>query len=357
MRNPSRLKVLSLSLALSWGLFVALPVAAQNETVMNEPVTQEMAFAAWLADVKADALINGIDAALVDEALGGLMLDPKVIELDNKQAEFTQTFNQYASKRLSDTRIAKGREMMKTYRADLTQVAAKYGVQPRFIVAIWGLETNYGGFTGGNSVIRSLATLAFSSTRGSRAGYFRKELLVALQILQDGHIAPDDMQGSWAGAMGQGQFMPSSFVEYAQDFDGDGRNDIWLNVPDVLASIAYYLQRHNWSANITWGRQVLLPPNFSEIEDDIAQANPTNGCRAQNAHSKKLLLSEWNYLGFRRLNGDALPRVDITAALVRPDEDSGLAYLVYDNYTGILRYNCSNFYALVVGQLADRVAE
>ncbi len=154
--------------------------------------------------------------------------------------------------------------------------------------------------------------------------------------------------------MGQGQFMPSSFFAYAQDFDGDGRRDIWTNHKDIFASIAYYLKRHKWQPEYTWGRQVTLPKGFEEISKTLPSANPDSGCRAERSHLQSLSLEEWNNLGLRRLNGDELPRVDISARLVRPAGESGPAYLVYDNYIRILRYNCSNFYALVVGRLSDQ---
>lgn len=336
------------SLTLAGLFFLFLPIkfaAAEDLTPEN--------FSAWLNTVKQDALGEGINELLLDKALGGLEFDPKVIKLEDRQPEFTITYQGYANQRLSDWRINKGREMMAAHKDELAAVGKAYGVQPRFIVAIWGLETNYGNYIGGYNVIRSLASLGFAAPRDSRKEFFRKELIQALKILDEGHIAPEAMEGSWAGAMGQGQFMPSSFFAYAQDFDQDGRRDIWTNYSDIFASIAYYLQRHNWQPEYTWGRQVLLPDGFAEVSKTFDSANPDAGCRAERSHLNALSLHDWNALGVRRLNGDPLPDVDITARLVRPAGDKGPAYLVYDNYLRLLRYNCSNFYALVVGRLAD----
>lgn len=310
-------------------------------------------FEAWLENIRAEALEAGIDAVLLVKTFENLEFDPKVVALEGRQPEFTTTYQGYANSRLSAWRISKGKEMMAQYKNELEAVGKAYGVQPRFIVSIWGLETNYGTYVGGFNVIRSLASLGFGAPRDNRKALFKKELMSALKILDEGHITPEAMEGSWAGAMGQGQFMPSSFFAYAQDFDGDGRRDIWTNHKDIFASIAYYLQRHKWQADFTWGRQVTLPEGFAKVANGFESANPNAGCRAERSHLNPLTLKEWNALGLRRLSGDDLPDVDISARLYRPAGETGPAYLVYDNYVRILRYNCSNFYALVVGRLSD----
>ena len=258
-------------------------------------------FDEWLSGVEQEAAAEGVSDEVVRLAFEGLAFDPRIIEIASRQAEFTETYQEYAAKRLTPARIAKGREMMEKYRPELDAVAEAYGVPPRFIVAVWGLETNYGGQTGGFDVVRSLATLGFGSASEPRRAYFRRELLKALRILEQGHVDRANLQGSWAGAMGQGQFMPSAFFSFAQDFDGDGRIDIWGTPADVFASIANFLRLHGWREDVTWGRAVNLPASFSEDDDSLASEGD-KACAAENRLSKQLTLSEWNALGVRRLN-------------------------------------------------------
>ena len=309
-------------------------------------------FQSWVADLRVEALENGIRADVFDAAFDGMELNPRVIELDRRQPEFTQTFQEYMNRRVSETRIKRGLEMMTKHRDELRAVADAYGVQPRFIAAIWGMETNYGSYTGGMSVVQSLATLAFDPRRSA---FFRKELLAALKILNDGHVQPDAMLGSWGGAMGHSQFMPSSFFAYAEDFSGDGKADIWGTTIDVFASIANYLKRHGWRDDLTWGRGVILPDDFSTQEEAIARLPDARGCRATRSHSRPLKLSEWQEMGVRRLNLSDLPDRDIEAWLVRPAGPDGPAFLAYHNFNRILNYNCANYYAMAVGHLADQL--
>jgi membrane-bound lytic murein transglycosylase B len=241
--------------------------------------------------------------------------------------------------------------MMVEYREPLRAVADHYGVQPRFIAAIWGLETNYGSFTGGMNVIQSLATLAYDRRRSD---FFRRQLFSALQIIDEGHITASEMKGSWAGAMGQSQFMPGSFIAYAEDFDKDGRRDIWNTPVDVFASIANYLKAHGWDDRYTWGRSVRVSPDLLPTKGDLAQETPPASCsRALRNHSRMLSLVEWDRRGVKRLNGEALPMVEIKASLVKPGTIADQAFLTYGNYRAILSYNCSDLYALAVGHLAD----
>ncbi|GER01230.1 murein transglycosylase [Iodidimonas gelatinilytica] len=324
---------------------------AQSEIEAMAEKPSVPVFAEWLEGVRLEARERGISQATIDAALSDIHPNERVVELDRKQPEFTQTFEQYLEKRVSDIRIKRGREMMVKHRDSLRKVAEKYGVQPRFIAAIWGLETNYGAYTGGMNVVQSLATLAYDQRR---AAFFRKQLFAALTIIDEGHIAAADMMGSWAGAMGQSQFMPTSFNAYAQDFDGDGRRDIWTTEADVFASIAYYLASHGWRGDMTWGRAVLIPAGMSPTEGDLAQTTPPKSCgRALKAHSKSLDLADWQKLGVRRLNGEALPEAPFAASMVQPGSTEGRAYLTYKNYRAILSYNCSNLYAMAVGHLAD----
>ena len=226
--------------------------------------------------------------------------------------------------------------MLRRYPTWLGRVERRYGVQRRYIVALWGIETRYGKHTGELPVIASLATLAYDQRRGA---YFRKELLEALRILDAGHISLQRMRGSWAGAMGQCQFMPSAFRRFAVDADGDGRIDIWNSVPDVLASIANYLAHTGWQDDQIWGRPVRLPKRFDPVRAGL---------------ETRLPLSRWQALGVRRHNGRHLPRRQIKASLLLPD-DSGPAYLVYANFRGLLAWNRANAFAVAVGTLAERI--
>jgi membrane-bound lytic murein transglycosylase B len=260
-----------------------------------------------------------------------------VIELDRRQIEGRITYKEYRERLLSEERIERGRELLKEHRELLERVAAEYGVQPRFIVALWGIETSYGSWSGSTPVIGALATLAYD---GRRAAFFRSELLHALRILDEGHIEVDDMLGSWAGAMGQSQFMPSSYVRNAVDFDGDGRRDIWGSLPDTFASIANYLARAGWNDRRTWGREVGLPAGLGDGLDGL-----------EVRHS----LPAWNDLGVRRADGTPLPLVALEASLLRTDDGQGPAYLVYDNFRVLMAWNRSTYFGLTVGQLADLI--
>jgi membrane-bound lytic murein transglycosylase B len=294
-------------------------------------------FDAFLDGLRADARRAGVSQATLNRAFAGLQPNDRVLELDRRQPEFTQTWEQYRDARLSQQRIDAGRRAFADNRATLEAVQARFSVSPRIVTAIWGLETNYGGFTGNMNVIQSLATLAWD---GRRASYFRNELIAALRILEAGHVTPDRMRGSWAGAMGHPQFMPSNFDRLAVDMDGDGRRDIWDNRADALGSIGNYLARSGWRDDELWGREVVLPPGF-----DPEQASRTN----------TRPLREWVRMGVRRPDGQALPALDMEAAILIPGP-SGQAFAIYHNFNVIRRYNPSNFYALAVGLLSDRVA-
>lgn len=295
-------------------------------------------FGAWVAELKAEAEMQGISKSILDQAFAGTAPIPRVIELDRKQPEFTLTFEQYLTRVVPRSRIEKGRAMLQENKALLTEVSAKYGVQPRFIVALWGVETDFGRVTGGFPVIDSLATLAYD---GRRSAFFRKELLLALKILDEGHIAPGDMKGSWAGAMGQSQFMPSSFHNFAVDYDGDGHKDIWNTRADIFGSIANYLSRSGWNSSETWGRAVLLPATFDK---SLVDSKITKTMR------------EWEALGVTRRDGGPLPRRNLTSQLVVPgDGELAPAYLAYSNYEVILKWNRSSYFATAVGTLAEAI--
>ncbi len=295
-------------------------------------------FGAWQAELRTEALSKGISADTFDTAFVGVAPITRVLELDRNQPEFTLTLDSYLKKVVSDTRVKRARQKLAEHRAILKEVSDKFGVQPRFIVALWGIETNFGQHTGGFSVIAALSTLAYD---GRRSAYFRKELLNALQIIEEGHIKSAKMKGSWAGAMGQSQFMPSSFLNYAYDYNGDGRRDIWQNQNDVFASIANYLASVGWRDDLTWGRQVSIP-------------NTMNGQKLSDAKVKKSM-NEWRRLGVKNADGGALPKRNLTSRLVVPSRGNGKAYIAYANYDNILKWNRSNFFAIAVGTLADMI--
>jgi membrane-bound lytic murein transglycosylase B len=295
-------------------------------------------FEQWLAAFRQEAAAEGISAATLDQALDGLQPIPEVIERDRRQPEGRLSFRDYNRRVLSETRIERGRQLLLEHRALLKQVAGDYGVQPRFIVALWGIESSYGSFTGEFPVIAALATLAYE---GRRAAFFRGELLRALRIVDQGDVAVAAMTGSWAGAMGQSQFMPSSFLAYAVDYDGDGRRDIWGNPADIFASIANYLAKAGWNDRYTWGRQVQLPEAAGVTAAGLEVVKP---------------LTEWHALGIRRSNGGELPMVALDAALLQTDEGEGPAYLVYHNFRVLMAWNRSTYFALTVGELADLIS-
>jgi membrane-bound lytic murein transglycosylase B len=321
-------------MSLTRRLVLAAPLAA----VTTGARAANQSFEAFLDGVRSDARRAGVSAGTLQRALAGVRPNDRVLELDRRQPEFTQTWEQYRDARLSQTRIDGGRRAFADNRTTLDAVQGRFRVPARIVVAIWGLETNYGGFTGNFSVVESLATLAWD---GRRAAYFRNELMAALKILDAGHVAPDRMKGSWAGAMGHPQFMPSNFDRLAVDMDGDGRRDIWDNRADALGSIANYLARSGWREEELWGREVVLPAGFDPNEARRENTKP---------------LREWVRLGVRRPDGTALPALDLEAAILLPGGAGGQAFAIYPNFNVIRRYNPSNYYAIVVGMLSDRVA-
>lgn len=298
---------------------------------------QPATFQQFLDGLRRDAAQQGIHQATLDAALTGIQPIPRVIELDHRQPEFTLTFRQYMDRVVPQARVMKGRAKLAENRALLEKIGATYGVQPRFIVAFWGIETDFGRVTGGFEVIPALATLAYD---GRRSAYFRKELLNALKIVDQGHIKPDAMVGSWAGAMGQCQFMPSSFLSFAVDGNNDGRKDIWTTPADVFASAANYLSRSGWKDDQTWGRPVRLPKGF-----DPALV----GLKVRKG------LNEWQRLGVRRIDGRDLPTRNLPASVVFTEGPGSAAYIVYNNFDAILKWNRSIFFAVAVGSLADRL--
>ncbi len=305
-------------------------------------------FDEWLAELIAEARERGYSDELVDAALAGLTPIERVIESDRSQAEVVATFEQYYQARVTPRIIRRGREMAARHRSLLRRIERDYGVQGRFILAIWGFESRFGANSGRTPVFQALATLAWEPRRSA---FFRSQLFDALTMVRAGYIDVETMKGSWAGAMGQPQFMPSSYLEFAVDYDGDGRRDIWTSQPDVLASIANYLKAAGWDADRTWGREVRISPR---VRARITKAVPTRtaSCFARRNMSDWRPLAEWQKLGVRRANGDALPAAAIDGALVTAGARS---FLVYRNYDALLSYNCAHHYALGVSMLADRL--
>lgn len=319
---------------------IAISVCAITMLAAAQARAEAKPFADWMIDIKEKARQEGISESLIDQAFtANLTPHERVIELDRKQPEGTMTFVEYRQKIVNQTRINKGREMFAANRALLEKIGAEYGIQPQYIVALWGIETNYGSNTGGFDIIRALSTLSWE---GRRHEFFTKELITALKIVDQGHIGLHEMTGSWAGAMGQNQFMPSSFVSFAQDYNKDGRKDIWGTRADVFASTANYLTRSGWNDGERWGRQVLLPASFDRsLIESKATKTPM----------------EWERLGVRAVGNTPLPTADFKGSIVAPDGVTGPAYLVYNNFNTIKKWNRSDYFAISVGLLADAIAQ
>lgn len=315
-----------------------LLIALLSLSPLSSPRAQIDPFNTWLQQVVDDALNEGISPQTVQQALGQVTLDEEVIELDQKQPETTITFRTYAHNILSPERLQKGRALMATHKQLLRKVAAKYGVPPSVIVALWGVESSFGNNCGGFNVINSLVTLAYE---GRRASLFRGELMHALHLLDEEHMDSSQLTGSWAGAMGQSQFMPSTFRHYAVDFDGDGHRDIWNSEDDVFASIARYLAAEGWKTNMTWGREVKL-----------SRAIPANKIGLNTQYT----LATWSKMGVRNLHRKPLPAKALKASLIQPDGPHGRSFLVYDNFRVFMRWNRSTYFATSVGLLADQLA-
>ena len=291
-------------------------------------------FQAFLTALWPLARAQGISRKTFDAALGQVTPDPSIIALTKKQSEFVRPIWSYLDSAISETRTARGRAAAERYASELSAIEAKYGVDKRIVLGIWGMETNFGSYTGDKDVFRSLATLAHARYRDD---FFRDELLVALKILEDGLADRETMRGSWAGAMGQTQFMPSSFMKYAVDGDGDGVRDVWGTIPDALASTANYLASFGWQRGVPWGVEVKVPDGF-----DLASA--------EGSHD----FSSWDNAGITRANGAALPR-NGKAFLWFPAGIKGPAMLITENFRVIKRYNSSDAYALGVAHLGDRL--
>ncbi|HEY7688611.1 MAG TPA: lytic murein transglycosylase [Dongiaceae bacterium] len=304
----------------------------------NTDIPEKPSFPEWRDALREEALAAGVSAETFDSAFASVRVNPEIIAKDRDQSEFTKPVWSYLDSAVSPERVANGRLMQTQHRAQLDSAAKQYGVPDKIILAIWGLESAYGANTGGYNVIESLATLAYD---GRRPDVFREQLIDALLILEAGDIDPLSMRGSWAGAMGQTQFMPSAFKKYAVDGDNDGRRDIWGDTADVFDSTANYLVGYGWTPGEAWGAEVKLPRDFPWEQAEIDIKKP---------------VMEWRKLGVALANGGELPATSSMASVIAPAGHRGPAFIVFDNFHTILRYNYSSAYALAVGHLSDRIA-
>lgn len=329
-------KFLAVCLA-SFSVFTTL--TAQAKVIESTPVVEtEQDFQRWLVDFKTQAFKAGISNKTLSYAFADVHLNETVLELDRRQPEFTSTFFEYFNRAVSDQRIESGITNLKKHRKLLREVTQKYGVPERILVAFWGMETNYGSYTGNIPIIESLATLSYNPRRRS---FFSKQLINALQIIDLGHVSPKQMKGSWAGAMGQCQFMPYNYLRYSVDGDGDGKINLWDSLPDALYSAGHFLEQLGWQKEQSWGREVHLPKGF-----DYALAD------GKTVRS----LKEWQTLGIKQANGRSLAtQIEMPATLLLASDFRGPAFLVYDNFKVIKRWNNSDKYAIAVGRLADRI--
>jgi membrane-bound lytic murein transglycosylase B len=328
-------------------IFVALllllsiaPLRAQVTVPAPTPATPPVEetrpeFSEFVNSLKDQAIAAGVSAATIDAAFANLEPLEVVVERDRSQPEVILTTDQYVQRRLTKAFVRTGAEKAAELRAALAPIEKKYGVPSNVLIAIWGMESNYGRFTGSRPTIQALATLAWE---GRRRAFFTTELIDALQILDKGYIELDQMKGSWAGAMGQTQFMPSSYLAHAQDFDGDGRRDIWNTLSDVFASIANYMVAYGWKTDQTWGREVKVPAGgATRLAAKVGFRQ--SGCRAERELTVPQPLKKWQAMGVRTTAGQPLPKVDRSASLMRAGSKN---YLVYGNYDALLGYNCAH---------------
>ncbi len=312
--------------------------AAPEEAETLQPVASNSAFQAWINGFRSRAAAQGISTATFNQAFRGVEYDNDVIRRDRNQSEFTKTLWEYLDSAVSDSRVSNGRAALRQHRSRLNRIEATYGVDKEVVLAVWGMESNYGNHRGNMDVIQSLATLAYDGRRGR---FFEQQLIAALKILQAGDVAPRKMTGSWAGAMGHTQFIPTSYLAYAVDFTGDGKRDIWSDDPsDALASTAAYLKRFGWVKGQPWGVEVKLPRGFNY---SLA------------SRSIKKSPADWARLGVTGMDGRPVPNHG-TGALLLPAGANGPAFMVFKNFSVIERYNAADAYVIGVGHLSDRIS-
>jgi len=325
------------------GLLFSLPVFTLS-------AQEKPSFEQYVEQLKQEALDKGFEQSFVDKTFADVKYLKRAVKADKNQPEFKETLDTYLPKRVPEWKVKRARTAYKENLPLLTKISEQYGVQPRFIVSLWALETNFGRIQGKMPIIDAVTTLAYD---GRRETFFKKQLFASMKILDQGHISHEKFVGSWAGAMGQCQFIPTSFLAYAADGDGDGRKDIWNNKADVFASIANYLKREGWNNQKTWGRQVLIPEDFDR--DLIMPKSRGRSQWLKNWKASQKSLQEWSDLGLTRMDGSPLPNVNVTAALLMPDDAKGRLYLGYDNYKSLMHWNRSYYFVTSVGYLADRI--
>jgi len=318
-------------------LLLAAGLALAMAATAREPSVADPQYTACMARLKAQAAARGVPAAGFERLMAGVAADRSVLALLDAQPEFTTPVWDYLAGLVDEERVADGLAMLEAHRDLLARVEAEYGVDPATVVAVWGVESDYGRITGKRPLLQSLSTL---SCFGRRQEFFRGEFLALLRLLHDGDLSDPGLTGSWAGAFGHTQFMPSTYVRIAVDFDGDGRRDLVGSIPDALASTANYLRRGGWQPGRPWGWEVRLPPGF-----DAGLAGRT----------KRRPLADWAARGLTRVDGAALQATDTPAALLLPAGPRGPAFLVFRNYDAIYSYNAAESYALAIATLADRL--
>jgi membrane-bound lytic murein transglycosylase B len=323
-------------------LLAVVPLAAQTPQTAPQQTFDE-----FLAGLRTEAAAKGISQATIDAALTNVEPLPVAVERDRTQPETVVSLDEYVSRRVTAKVIKNANDVADKYADVLKRVDTEYGVPANVLVAVWGVESNFGAFTGSRPTIAALATLAYDGRRA----LFRNELFDALKIVDAGHITVDQLKGSWAGAMGQPQFMPSSYLKYAVDFDNDGKADIWTTPADVFGSIGNYLKQYGWMANERWGREIKLSKS-AQAKIDHTVAMRTGNCKALREMTVARPIKEWSRLGAKQVNGAALPKSTLMASLVRGDKRF---FLVYPNYDALLGYNCANSYAVTIGLLSDKI--
>jgi membrane-bound lytic murein transglycosylase B len=306
---------------------------------LSSLASAQVSFDDYIQQLKKEAVQQGFKSEFIELQFSDVQFHQKAVVADKNQPESKITLDKYLATRVPDWKVKQALELMEEHKVVLAQVERQYGVQARFVVALWANESNFGRYMGKYPVISSLATMAYE---GRREDFFKKQLFAALTIVEQGHVSHNDFLGSWAGAMGQSQFMPTTFLAYAVDFDADGKKDIWANTADVFASIANFLKSEGWNDTLTWGRQVSLPKEFDMTLIGLGKQN------------RKTLLN-WQALGVRRYDGEDLPTLDLMSSLIAPDGPDGRIYLVYENFNTLMKWNRSSYFGAAIGYLSDRI--